>query len=95
MYKQINVLISEYDITYSIYTRNNPSTPTNLLSEIDYTKPIKFIVPGWLQRPKAEAYTLLKDAYLSKYDCVVVILDWSKYSQEYISTLHFTKAIGI
>lgn len=85
-----------YNLQWVLYTRSNSATPQflNNYNEIDLSKETKVIIHGWLQTYTQTVYMQMKDAYLAKSDCNVILLDWSAYTLEYLSAVYNTKQIG-
>ncbi|KAK4887579.1 hypothetical protein RN001_003850 [Aquatica leii] len=67
---------------YVLYNRNNPNEPIFIspsnLDEIKKEKKTFFFIPGWLTTPTTSTVLSLKDAYLERYDCNFLIVDWSQ-----------------
>ncbi|KAF2886066.1 hypothetical protein ILUMI_20107 [Ignelater luminosus] len=79
-----DVKINEDDVKLWLFTRQNPDIPVLIDKsnpvQLDTSKPIKMILPGWLCNITNDEMPDLKNAYLEAYDCNVIALDWTKYS---------------
>lgn len=85
---------------YALFTRNNPQEPIMLtgsnLKEIDPNKPLIIFIQGWLTELTSSRNVKLKEAYLKRYDCNFVIIDWSKLAfQPYSSAFCDVKSLGL
>lgn len=83
-------------MTWHLYTRTNGQIQTTASTNpaLNTSKPLKMFLHGFLQNSNNQEYLLQKDIYLQVEDCNVVILDWSKYNNEYLSAVGFTRTIG-
>ncbi|KAF2883706.1 hypothetical protein ILUMI_22456 [Ignelater luminosus] len=79
-----DVEINEDDVKLFLFTRQNEDTPVLINKsdpiQLDTTKPIKLLLPGWLCNITNDEMPDLKNSYLQAYDCNVIALDWTKYS---------------
>ncbi|KAF2897855.1 hypothetical protein ILUMI_08321 [Ignelater luminosus] len=68
------------DISLSLYTRSNPTRPIKLRPDnttgIDIRKKIIMTSHGWFSSSTTYLGPKLKDAYLKRYDCNLIVLDW-------------------
>lgn len=65
-------------------------------SDLDFSKPTKFVTHGWLSSGSAESCMLIKDAYLKFFDYNVIVMDWSPISKtkDYVEPAHDIKPIA-
>lgn len=79
------VSVSAIDETFYIFTREHPNVPVLVQTEEDFDveKPTKFLIHGWLGSAIMGYDYDLKDSFLKKLDCVVIIVDWTKSAGEY------------
>lgn len=75
----------ETDIELLLYTRSNSNASITLnstnLSAIDPTKKVILLVHGWISNPD-RFFPETTDAYLQRYDCNVIIVNWSKLAKQ-------------
>lgn len=93
--------LSRNDVTYWLYTRNNPNIPDILkrtstrFGNLEPENEIKFIVHGWMESANRTYYRGLIDAYLIRGNYNVIGVDWSRPSlSEYTISSRNTKTAG-
>lgn len=69
------------EVEFHLYTRNNSDTPiildANNSKQLQPNKKTVLLIHGWLLSANSSGMTQLKNAYLQRYDCNVIIVDWS------------------
>jgi len=83
-------------VTFYLYTKSNPKKPQQIeatrksvqASNFNPSKPTRFVIHGWVQSHTAEMYLDVRDAWLSKGDFNIIIVDWARgRSAEYVSSV--------
>ncbi|XP_048506960.1 phospholipase A1 VesT1.02-like [Athalia rosae] len=73
-------------ITFNLFTRKNPTAGQNLTlnsmtsvreSNFHNNRPTRFITHGWRSSQFSDICVVIRDAYLSKGDYNVIVVDWS------------------
>ncbi|KAF5292520.1 hypothetical protein FQR65_LT01666 [Abscondita terminalis] len=81
--------VNRSDINLLLYIRNRDE-PTELdsvtVTTMSPNKKLIIIIHGWLSHSTSYGVQPLKDAYLQRYDCNVVIVNWDKLSHQLYST---------
>lgn len=69
------------NLTLGLHTRTDPATPISLNltnpQEIQKGKKTILIAHGYLSNPNQASFQNMKNKYLTKYDCNLLLLDWS------------------
>ncbi|KAF2897854.1 hypothetical protein ILUMI_08320, partial [Ignelater luminosus] len=69
-----------YDISLSLYTRSNPTHPIKLkldnVSVVDLRRKTIVLTHGYTSSSSTYLGPNMKDAYLERYDCNLITLDW-------------------
>ncbi|KAK4887862.1 hypothetical protein RN001_004133 [Aquatica leii] len=91
-YKPIN----EYNVNFWLYTRNSP-----LGNRLDSYAPVMslkktiMLIPGWSCNITNDLMPELKDAYLTRYDANIIIVDWAYYAAKtYGEAFRYIPSIG-
>ncbi|KAF2883709.1 hypothetical protein ILUMI_22459 [Ignelater luminosus] len=75
-----------------LYTRSNPDEPTVLNksnpNQIDPNKPVIALIHGWLSSPNASGIVKMRTAYLQRYDCNLVVVNWSQIAAQLYTTCY-------
>lgn len=75
------------DVHFLLYTRENPLVPDEikvfneesvLSSHFNPALPTRYNIHGWNNNGRSEVNVLIRDAYLQKGPCNVIIVDWGK-----------------
>ncbi|XP_025831006.1 lipase member H-like [Agrilus planipennis] len=96
---------TEEVVKFMFYNRKNNdkggttfllSNMTEVLGEIDNSKPLKLITHGWLSNGHTKTCQLIKNSYLKKDDMNVIVMDWSEISDTvwYYKPLSKTKDVA-
>lgn len=88
--------VSAIESTSYLYTRSNPRVPKLGFEDgkVDVRKPLKVIIHGWLGSMLFTVYSDMRDAFLRKEDCNVVIFDWSKSNGEFKKSVLNARLVG-
>lgn len=89
------------EVTFQLFTRNNPDNYIELVTgqlqgqTIDISKPFKFITHGYTDSADRDWTRSMRDAYLSKGEYNVVLVDWeSLAAQLYDDSAADTRIVG-
>ncbi|CAD6218883.1 GSCOCG00011484001-RA-CDS, partial [Cotesia congregata] len=96
----------EDNIHFKLFTRKQQSDSKTIVISKEYnnilqigfdvTKSTKVIVHGFKSSSNFFALVRIKNNYLSKYDCNVIMVDWSHYAEgEYVSTIGRSRIIAV
>lgn len=81
------LIVDAVDVTFFVFSRNNPNVPFVFNGiDVDDAKPLKILVHGWLNRMVLGYFFDMKDEYLKKEDCFVVMMDWSRNNGDFLQT---------
>ncbi|KAB0800007.1 hypothetical protein PPYR_07887 [Photinus pyralis] len=73
------------EVQYLLYNGKHLKQPVVLdpkaPAEVDQEKPTVFIIHGWLSSPNSSSFPMIRDAYLTKHDYNVIMVDWAKTTQ--------------
>ncbi|KAH0546744.1 hypothetical protein KQX54_014618 [Cotesia glomerata] len=95
----------EDNIYFKLFTRKQQSDSKTIVISKEYnnilqigfdvTKSTKVIVHGFKSSSNFLALVRIKNNYLSKYDCNVIMVDWSHYAEgEYVSTIGRSRIVA-
>ncbi|KAF5276863.1 hypothetical protein FQA39_LY06414 [Lamprigera yunnana] len=77
---------------YFLYHRGDFENPIEINStnihQIKAEQKTVLVIPGWITSIDASPILSLKDAYLKRYDCNVIIVDWTYYSFKRYTTAY-------
>ncbi|KAF5276862.1 hypothetical protein FQA39_LY06413 [Lamprigera yunnana] len=77
---------------FFLYHSGDVENPIEISSanvhEIKAEKKTVLVIPGWITSINASPILSLKDAYLKRYDCNVIIVDWTYYSFKRYTTAY-------
>lgn len=87
--------VATLDLEFMFSTRGNPTFLAHLNKEglLNATKITKVIIPDWLDS-KNLVYSSMTKAFLRKYDCNVIFVDWSRSNDQYPISKIYAKIIG-
>ncbi|XP_017768991.1 PREDICTED: pancreatic lipase-related protein 2-like [Nicrophorus vespilloides] len=84
---------------FYLLNRQSPESKTEITDEnlhlVNANLTVKFIIHGWLESYERQWYTDMTRAYLLRYDCNVIQVDWKEEAaQLYSVSVQNTKIIG-
>jgi len=83
-------------VTFYLYTKSNPKKPQKIeasrksvqASNFNPSKPTRFVIHGWTQSHTSDMNYEIRDAWLSKGDFNIIIVDWARArSVEYVTSV--------
>lgn len=81
--------VEEDDVNLLLFTRTNPEKPITLNStnpiEISPDKKVIIVIHGWISNPNTFIPDM-KDNYLERYDCNLIMVDWRKLALKFYTT---------
>lgn len=93
--------LSQTDVTYFVYTRDNPDVPVLLrsysanLSPIDPRNEVKFIIHGWMESANRTYMRAIENAYIQRGNYNIIGVDWQRPAlNEYSISARNTKTVG-
>ncbi|XP_054726873.1 phospholipase A1 VesT1.02-like [Anastrepha obliqua] len=91
-------------VSYYLYTSKNPTTAQKISatntsiseSNFDASNPTRILIHGWLQGYKASMNTEIRDAWLSRGDYNIIVVDWARARLiDYVSSVLAVKPTGV
>ncbi|CAG4943616.1 unnamed protein product [Parnassius apollo] len=89
---------------YLLFTRRNPTSSQTLVIDNAYSVtssnfnpnvPTVVIAHGWLSKQSTSVNSVIRDAYLGKSDCNVIVLDWRRLAlSDYVTAVRGVPAVG-
>ncbi|CAD6208484.1 GSCOCG00003496001-RA-CDS [Cotesia congregata] len=101
----VNRGLWEEGVTFLLYTRSKPNNGTvlytgnpNSIKNSDFSprRPTKFITHGWKSSASSAGLVNLKNAFLQKVDCNVILVDWEPLAAStfYLGPMRNTADVG-
>ncbi|XP_017495031.1 PREDICTED: phospholipase A1-like [Rhagoletis zephyria] len=101
--QQEDLEISISPVTYYLYTARNQYSGQKITadsksisnSNFDASNPTRFIIHGWTQSYEAQTNKIIRDAWLSRGEYNIIIVDWGRArSIEYASSVVAVSGVG-
>nr|CAD7586062.1 unnamed protein product [Timema genevievae] len=95
-------MVAESDVTFLLYTRQNPSNPTTIqtgvassLGNFNANRQTKFVIHGW--NSNGNSMATVRNGYVnSGLDLNIIVVDWQgPANQGYAQSMTNTRAVGV
>lgn len=68
------------EVRLMLFTPKHRDSPSTMFRWQDIESNVRWIIPGWTAPPNTTDVQEMKDAFIDKYNCSVIVVDWQTLS---------------
>lgn len=68
------------EVRLLLFTPEHRASPSTTVRWQDIESNVRWIIPGWTTPPNIPYVQEMKDAFIDKYNCSVIVVDWQTLS---------------